>query len=58
MPLDPIAVAEIVATWEDVQVQRETGRFVGVSLCGIRSIYQRFLETGLITRRPGSRPSC
>lgn len=54
MPLGPIVVARIIALLEDGRGQRETARIVGVSLCGVQRVFQRYQETGLITRRPGS----
>lgn len=54
MPLDPIVVARIVALIEDGREKRETARIVGKSLCAVQNVYQRYQETGLITRRPGS----
>jgi transposase len=54
MPLDPVIVARIVALIQDGRGQRETARIVGKSLCAVQNVYQRYEETGLITRRPGS----
>jgi hypothetical protein len=54
MPLDPVIVARIVALIQDGRGQRETARIVGKSLCAAQNVYQRYEETGLITRRPGS----
>jgi transposase len=52
MPLDPVIVARIVALIQDGRGQR--ARIVGKSLCAVQNVYQRYEETGLITRRPGS----
>ncbi|CAH1378431.1 unnamed protein product, partial [Tenebrio molitor] len=54
MPLDSVIVARIVALIQDGRGQRETARIVGKSLCAVQNVYQRYEETGLITRRPGS----
>jgi hypothetical protein len=53
MPLDPVIVARIVALIQDGRRQRETARIVGRARA-VQNVYQRYEETGLITRRPGS----
>jgi hypothetical protein len=54
MPLDPIIVARIVALIQDGRGQHETGRIFGKSLCAAQNVYRGYVETGLISRRPGS----
>lgn len=54
MSINPVVAARIVAALEDGRGQRETARNVGVSLSSVQRVWQRYQETGLLTRRPGS----
>lgn len=54
MAINPVVAARIVAALEDGRGQRETARNFGVSLSSVQRIMQRYEETALLTRRPGS----
>lgn len=53
MAINPVVAARIVASLEG-HGQRETPRNLGVSLSSVQPVSQRYEETGLLTRRPGS----
>ena len=54
MAINPVVAARIVAAIEDGRGQRETARNVGITLSSVQRVFQRYEETGLLTRRPGS----
>lgn len=54
MSINPVDATRIVASLEDGHSQRETARNIGVSLSSVQRIWQRYQETDLLTRRPGS----
>lgn len=54
MAINPVVAARIVASLEEGHGQRETARNLGVSLSSVQRVSQRYEETGLLTRRPGS----
>lgn len=54
MPVNPVISARIVAALENGDGQRATSRRFNVSLSTVQRTYQRYQETGLLTRRAGS----